>query len=102
MIDQNQLTADQGFVEGCVVEIIWEDYSPSIEYYVWSSAMDHPQKEYMISQYGHSVRPLTGPMAIWNFIPERINSADDLLSSEEWFQTDIGDYKRPWWARSKE
>jgi hypothetical protein len=64
------LTPENGFEDGVVVEIEWENYSPSIEYYVWGSAMDQPQKEYMISQYGVSVRPITGPMSIWNHAPE--------------------------------
>lgn len=71
MIDPKLLTPEVGLVEGCVVEIEWEDYiSNQIEFYVWGSSINHEQKIYQISQYGQSIRPLTGPMAIWNHAPD--------------------------------
>lgn len=74
MINPQLLTAENGFEDGVVVEIEWENCSPQIEYYVWGSAMDQPQKEYMISQYGVSVRPLTGTMSIWNHLPDGVEA----------------------------
>ncbi len=103
MIDPKLLTDEAGFVEGCVVEIIWEDYiSRQPEFYVWGSSSDGSQKEYMIQQYGASVRPLTGPMAIWNFAPEwatclmRDEHEFTFLASDEYGD---GFESRPWWSK---
>lgn len=107
---------EAGFVEGVVTQIGWENYSPSIEYYVWGSAMEHSQKEYMITQYAVSIRPLTGPLAHWSLdcVPEDAqwsvvhSNGVDFISAEEWEAAKMGGIvwdgqvsRRPWWCGRK-
>jgi hypothetical protein len=73
VIDPKLLTNENGFVEGCVVEIV-QDGRSLLSY--WKS---QNEPEILMLDVGHieimfceieKICPLTGPMAIWNFAPE--------------------------------
>jgi len=83
MIDPKVLTEENGFVEGCVVEIVTEEERAIGTFthvnFVNSSGPYLELENYTLSNYGFygtrieeivSIHPLTGPMAIWNFAPE--------------------------------
>lgn len=85
MIDPKLLTEENGFVEGVVVEIGYSPYKDrslgTIYEYgklrkIWPDSIETEQED---SPYGFdwiiSIRPLTGPMAIWNFAPDYAQSA---------------------------
>lgn len=62
MIDPNQLTIENGFVEGCVIEYETDSEYPATDYFD-ASFIDSATTLV-------SIRPLTGHMAIWNHAPE--------------------------------
>lgn len=79
MIDPKLLTEENGFVDGCVVEIVildgdWKTYHHGILKDCGRDCVVYEcEGEEILSSVPfksiHSIRPLTGPMAIWNFAP---------------------------------
>lgn len=106
MIDPKLLTKDAGFEDGVVYEINWG--LGVKEWFLWGSHED-PNGWDLESML--SIRPLTGPMAIWNFAPKWAKSVyvfDDGLSWKttgkddwirEWPELDGFMYDRPWWSK---
>lgn len=104
MIHPTQLTKEAGFEEGVVVEIVWEDddHKPWLTHWpIFALSGINPIR---------SIRPLTGPMAIWNFAPDdaeilhrKIDGGFDwLLGTVEGWKMNYGDgdfSHRPWWAK---
>lgn len=79
MIDPKLLTEENGFVNGVAVAIRWSHYVSEDELYIFHNVY---KDEICITPGGiddsceinvnkiKSIRPLTGPMSIWNFAPE--------------------------------
>lgn len=110
MINPAKLTAEQGFVDGCVVEYQIERGGHGVDYLCFDGpfALDF---KHMIH-----IRPLTGPMAIWNFLPKEtvaICRGDHGYPEFQLYATHpaiVGNYgmwsgykiePRPWWAQKK-
>ena len=112
MIDPKLLTEESGFVEGVVVEVVQHGHGYLSEkmttcawwrregYAVTMGYRSFPNE--MIS-----IRPLTGPMAIWNFLPRNIKAVifdEDGWPKHQFFDTMPDDMmpkaavSRPWWA----
>lgn len=117
MIHPTQLTKAAGFEEGVVIEIgykPWKDQSQEtvLEYgklcKIWPDSVETEQEE---SPYGLDwivcIRPLTGPMAIWNFAPEwatccqnrEMGISWDHQIPEWWDGKSTVIQLRPWWAK---
>lgn len=113
MIGPKLLTPEFGFEEGCVVEIVsvHRGISKFVEYF-HSDAIR--QDTYFGKDYSYrwgnndwTIRPLTGPMAIWNFAPDwadvyRKNSNGIHQFSSIATVPDLERYSwiaRPWWAK---
>jgi len=102
MIDPKLLTPENGFVEGVVVGVEYFDGVSECGY--WPDD-DWPKNDSGIK----SIRPLTGPMAIWNFAPEWadflvIEHGNHLWQrgrSEDFFGDASNVTTRPFWARVK-
>jgi len=69
MIDPKLLTKENGFVEGCVVEYTTTDNGKDVEYFDEAFRKMFLVKPEAVEWFT-SIRPLTGPMAIWNFAPK--------------------------------
>lgn len=114
MIHLSQLTKENGFADGVMVEIVvsgkssWGVFSPVDETCIKVRTQDS------LTYYTdciESIRPLTGPMAIWNFAPEWAESCITGRNGVYWIQgyrpedsdwPDLGWEKitfRPWWAK---
>lgn len=99
MIDPKLLTPDNGFVEGGVVDIVDNHgrrfvgrLSHVTEFNIW--LVESNFHGFMFSEV-ESIRPLTGPMAIWNFAPEWANyhlTRHDMKVSA--FRVELVDYMR--------
>lgn len=93
MIDPKLLTKESGFEDGVVVEYERAGFRPSVT---------HFGSRVMKMTDIVSIRPLTGPMAIWNFAPKwaqclvRDEHEFTFLASDE---HDEGFETRPWWAK---
>jgi len=97
MILPSQLTEQAGFVDGVVVELIWE-FSPP-EYVVWPVNLGTPA-------HLLSARPLTGPMSIWIHAPAWADWVVVRPSGDfHWFQGDASHLengtKRPFWTKEQ-
>lgn len=120
MIDPAKLTADQGFVDGCVVMVKTVGWSERpMVYHIRDSELgpyipDSNMWAYLSNI--ESIRPLTGLMAIWNFLPSKVVAicrGDDgwpehQLYSQHPAIKDCSKYwsglvieYRPFWARSE-
>lgn len=124
MIDPNQLTKENGFAKGCVVEIVMEDGNKSVEYFDGVS----DGNVLLIDIFGswimnennkcQFIRPLTGSMAIWNFAPELATHCLQMTDDQgniwvvSWYRDLVLDplipddpdeiiTNRPFWARSE-
>jgi hypothetical protein len=110
MIDPKLLTEENGFVEGCVVEVVRDD---GVAYYAKLHSADE-KAVFVTTPFGDiaismledisSTRPLTGPMAIWNFAPQWAEWA--IIYDESILWGMIGDNEgsgipvyRPFWAK---
>jgi len=60
VIDSMLFTEESGFVDGIVIEIEYLGATKCVEYF--DRYYHYPEVSF--------IRPLTGPMAIWNFAPE--------------------------------
>jgi hypothetical protein len=115
MISPELLTKENGFVEGCVVEI--ETQTGNLVQY-WDELNRSTIPDWCEDGFITAIRPLTGPMAIWNHAPEwaeyayLVEKIDDLWHYS-WSKTKqdnpvfLGGWlalisERPFWARSKE
>lgn len=79
MIDPTKLTAENGFVDGVVVEIVWDNRNRRHQYTeLCMSQWDDWEFEQI-----ESIRPLTGPMAIWNFAPEWATHLTAIILGDE-------------------
>lgn len=90
MITPDQLTKENGFEDGVVVEYETTDDDKDVEYF------DEAFRKMFIVRpdacdWFTSIRPLTGPMAIWNFAPEWATHVE---------KRDEGDFL--WWALDKD
>ena len=108
MISTNQLTKEAGFEDGVVVEIVDE---MGRVWFVESWKDEYGDSKTPSYESWISIRPLTGPMAIWNFAPEwadfLIVDHGNCLWQRGRRQDFFGDARnitdRPFWAaRSKE
>jgi hypothetical protein len=112
MIPPDKLTPENGFTDGVVVQyngdhLGWwnEDvkHSFGLRYLGFIRSTDG----YIVREI-ESIRPLTGPMAIWNFAPvwavARFANTDDHISwirvNPEWLEHRVE--MRPWWAQRRE
>jgi len=108
MIDPKLLTEENGFVEGVVVEIVDTNLRKSVHYFKKTGDADglpfvelNDWTPAMIII--DSIRPLTGPMAIWNFAPIGAVAMISDVSGIKLVYAD--DYKhdnlvkRPFWAK---
>ena len=112
MIDPKLLTAEQGFVEGCVVEGVRDD---GVAYYAKFHSVDE-KAVFVTTPFGdiaismleeiQSIHPLTGPMAIWNFAPDGSVALITSVLGIQWIYADdykhINLVKRPFWVMGKE
>lgn len=119
MIPPDKLTEKNGFVEGCVVETI-ERGTRRFNILNRIGHVVEPPADYWFLEFSDgwrpiiglfdSIRPLTGPMAIWNFIPRNVKAI--VLSNDGWpvsmyyyNMPDImlprGVIERPWWATAQ-
>ena len=128
MIDLNLLTPENGFVPGCVVEVItegWPSPRPVIFRLVQlkdlsgignlSSSEDWVIPDahaYVYIKLLTSIRPLTGPMAIWNFAPGGVEVLHRTFNGNfEWLRGTSAGWRmnfedrvfmdRPFWAKEK-
>lgn len=122
MIDPAKLTEDQGFVDGVVVEIA--DADDNKHYGKLFNVTEHSVYTVEDSLRGFafgevlSIRPLTGPMAIWNFAPEWATHCLQMTDDQgniwgvSWYRDLVLDplipddpdeiiTNRPFWARSE-
>lgn len=111
MIDPKLLTAENGFVDGVVVEIVLAGGSKDLSYFEHADSdeagfCDSFGSWIMTKENLHvSIRPLTGPMSIWNFAPEWADYCWHEESSLIWYKGPImigstGRVSiRPFWAK---
>lgn len=108
MIDPKLLTPDNGFVLGeTVVEYERTGFSPAVSYL---------NMRILELKDIKAIHPLTGPMAIWNFLPKEtvaICRGDHGYPEFQLYATHpaiVGNYgmwsgykiePRPWWAQKK-
>lgn len=109
MIDHNQLTEENGFTDGTVILINGEAtffretyYNEDEECHIISTDAGECNLDNV-----WEIKPLTGPMAIWNFAPEWADvycesvGGDHLFSSIA-FIPELERYRwasRPFWAK---
>lgn len=98
MIDPKLLTPDNGFVEGCVVMVTWDDASQEPMFFEDFMRIANGSPFVMKTA---SIYPITGPMAVWNLIPAHVLSVNGFFDFTEWFTDDRGRFKRPIWANRK-
>ena len=103
MIDPKLLTPEAGFMDCCAVEVQW----PNEVYEVGYFPCDDWGRD--VSEVV-SIRPLTGPMAIWNFLPRNVKAVvldDTGWPVHQYFDTmpdsmlPVGCVHRPFWAQKK-
>jgi hypothetical protein len=126
MIPPDKLTAENGFMEGVVVEVEYHDYTGKHQKQVGRLHLESSHELWLdwwddesISPSDLvSIRPLTGPTAIWNFAPEwatfcRIMSEDRQGDTIYWYgplhehdkkilRGAVDTTERPWWAQRRE
>lgn len=108
MIDPKLLTPDNGIVEGCVVAYrIDGDTNERVGHARYA---DHGfsilENQWIGTRNLDTIRPLTGPMAIWNFAPESALACMVYETMVQWVEylppegtTYTGLLIRPWWAK---
>lgn len=105
-ITKEMLTADEGFVEGVVIEIEYWGCTKVVEYF--ESTYNYPQLD--------SIRPLTGPVAHWSLdmVPDDAEwsvmhpNGVDFFTADDWkalegivLDAPGAVSKRPWWCERK-
>ena len=115
MIHPTQLTKEAGFEEGVVVmvkEVQWRE-RPMVLRIGRNEHGEYITDAHAYAYFSHieSIRPLTGPMSIWNFAPKWAESCIAGRNGVYWIQgsrpedsdwPDLGWEKitfRPWWAK---
>jgi len=107
MIDPKLVTPENGFIEGCVVEIktgvvFYERFKSVLNKNITILDSDGCNG-YIDASDIVSIRPLTGPMAIWNFAPEWAEWLVEDSVSFRWYKSQPDIYlnapeDRPFWA----
>lgn len=112
MIDPNLLTKEAGFVGG-----EWIEIDHHVMKWHGLELYDDEYIGWIVGEYENidpsevtSIRPLTGPMAIWNFLPKNIKAI--VLDESGWPESQYYDTApdliiprgavfRPFWAQKK-
>jgi len=101
MIPPDKLTAENGFVDCCVCEVEWTEGFKQVGYFPLND-WGRPESEII------SIRPLTGPMAIWNHAPVWATwCREQKLGIEWWDQEPMAKFAwerrsaRPFWATAQ-
>jgi len=108
MIDPKLLTAENGFALECVVEVTWN--SGQDVGYLHLNENELWLKRWIDESLGwdevDSIRPLTGPMAIWNFAPRWAVALEEGFGIILWKDRDAMTcddsfkwQRRPFWAK---
>lgn len=118
MIDPKILTPEFGFEDGVVVEYQYHSWgkieNEVMTFHGFFGGVDRGRVVIRDWECDHatvecelieSIRPLTGPMAIWNFAPEwaqwlLIWDGEPLWKRE--YQSHTSGINRPWWATKNE
>ena len=109
MIDPQLLTKENGFEDGVVVEIVWLNETDP-EFLVWDEIEKRNVCDDDLLPELLSIRPLTGPMSLWNHAPEWAKACSIEADCVNWVANPVfemtgfeGWSMRPFWAtRSKE
>lgn len=118
MIDPKPLNPDNGFVEGCVVEYQYHAWGGKEVMTFHAFFVGISENRMVIRDWEgrgesycdliESIRPLTGPMAIWNFAPEWATACSVGKDGIGWLENPAyemvglpGWTKRPFWANRK-
>ena len=96
MINPQLLTKENGFEDGVVVELFYQDESGSYtEWDTWVTPDCRIDEQFPIVDLGNtahdfaclvSIRPLTGPMSIWNHAPEWATHCAETEATIYWYK----------------